>query len=387
MSRREPFRKFLELDGSWLTVQGREWTARTGRLVGDVHTAEAWTSLDRVRGRCEEVGSLKLDGVNLSRTPTLALLRADADRLGKRISNEIARGNLDRAGELSKVLSKVAMRRAIERVEGCCRGKVIFADGDELLAMLPAIHALRAAEEVALAYSEEAAKAEFPGLTASVAVTVIAAHQPLRLAIGHLNELLEHAKRLRRPGPWLSDPRAALKRNAFGLAIIPGSGNVKRGVVGLEVPRYDTNIRGAIASCRAVGDILLPLAELFALPEAVGVRVSAKLFREWVRIFELPSLSSERGPVSFPDEFLPEGGVDGVALAEFGRLASRHVEVAREFRRGWNGGIFVGSASALEWFTAFLGEPPPDDADVMRAHRRGDEMAAAVTVAFRLCPG
>ena len=85
-------------------------------------------------------------------------------------------------------------------------------------------------------------------------------------------------------------------------------------MVGLEVPRYDTDIRGAIASCRAVGDILRPLAELFALPEAVGVRVSESYSGNGFGSLSFP-LCHQTGPVSFPDEFLPEGGVDGVALA------------------------------------------------------------------------
>lgn len=364
---RTSLRGFLELDGSWLSMQDREEAVRSGRPRRPSAGA-AWDRLKEAhKGLKKVVEARQIEGVNLNRTPPLVLLRADADRLGKRLSSEIAQGHLGRAEELSKVLATKALKRAVDQVEGPCRGKVIFAGGDELLAMLPAIHALRAAEEVALAYSDEAAKAGFPGLTCSVATAVIHAHQPLRLAIEELNHLLERTKGLRRPAPWLPDRTEPLDRHAFGLAIIPGSGNVKRGSIGLELPVFSEDGGPPTGTCRAVGDVLLPLAEILALPEVAGVRVSPKLFREWIETFEVRSPSFDRGPVAFPDEFLPDGDVEGMALAEFGRLANRHVEVVREFRRGWSSGnILVGSLPIDEWFRALLGATPPDDADEMR---------------------
>jgi len=377
-SLQESLGAFLVLDGSWLNRQDREEAPRLARPSRRGNAEAEWQHfLDARRDLAEtfkrlakEQKQIQTENINLDRTPPLALLRADADRLGQRISYEIrTSGGLKRASLLSQALAEKVLPRARAQVEGPCRGKVIFAGGDELLALLPAVHAIRAAEEVALAYSDEAAKAGFQDLTCSVATAVIHAHQPLRLAIEELNRLLERAKGLHRPAPWLPDRTKLLNRHAFGLAIIPGSGNVKRGIIGLELPVFSEDTGRATGTCRAVGDVLLPLAEIFALSEASGVRVSPKLFREWIETFEMRSPSFERGPIAFPDEFLPDDGVEGMALAEFGRLAARHVEVVREFRRAWSSGnVLVGSLPVDEWFRAFLGEPPPDDADEMRLH-------------------
>src|SRR5207244_748910 len=58
-----------------------------------------------------------------------------------------------------------------------------------------------------------------------------------------------------------------------------------------------------------------------------------------------------------PGEFLPEDGSEGIALAEFRRLAARHVELTRE--RNLDLPLALGNARTVRgWLEEFLGAPP-----------------------------
>src|SRR5262249_9551834 len=160
---------------------------------------------------------------------------------GQLTSEAVSAGGLDAANRLSRALAEVALPRAILAIEGNagrreagCSGKVLFAGGGGLLALVAAAPALPAAQGRAQATEAAGKECDFAKLTASLAVTVVDPRSPLRPAITALTELLESAKGHQRDEDWSGQRERT--RHAFGLAVVPGSGNIKRGVVGLRVP-------------------------------------------------------------------------------------------------------------------------------------------------------
>lgn len=314
-----PARRFLELDGSWLAAGEREREDERG-FVEDIAALDAARrELQEQRGELHRLTRDARPRVGIGRMPPVALLRADADRMGRLSAEVVAEGGLGAASRLSATLGQHALPAAVNAVEQDCRGKVVFAGGDELIALLPAARALAAAARVSRAYEQAGQECGFPQLTCSVAVVLVHPHSPLRIAINALTDLLDEAKEYRRDESWAGGT-SDRSRRSLGLAVIPGSGNVKRGVIGLHVPHF----RGTeIASRPVIDEVLLPLVEAIALDPEDGVAVSPKLFREWVELFE--GFDAAR-----LEELLPDGDSEGIALAEFRRLARRHTFVRAE---------------------------------------------------------
>lgn len=317
-----PMRTFLRLDGTWLDEGKRERDEPTPRRreLSPAEEARLWENLAEARRQLQEAANEVCPGrIRLGRTPPIALLRADADRLGRLQGEAVQEGGLERATQLSDTLARDVLPTAVAVVEKC-GGKVIFAGGDELLAMLPAAYALQAAAKVAQAYEQ----GSFPKLTASVAILVTDPRQPLRGSLTELTTLLESAKNHTRLCSWDGDGRrpngCEFSREAFGLAVVPGSGNVKRGVIGLRVPRGQSR---PTQTCNALTDVLLPLAEALALPPAGRVSISPRLYREWIELFDIEEVHQTHLPAAL----LPTSNDEGIALAEFRRLARRHLTI------------------------------------------------------------
>ena len=301
---------------------------------------EAFQVLKRELEKVQNEANLKLalGEVRLGRTPPLALIRADADRLGQLQGQLVKEGGFERAGLLSKFLATEVMPKACDAVEEKCMGKIIFAGGDELVAMVPARLALKAVQAIASAYEMPFGDGEFQALethriTASIAVSVIDPTGPLRAAIEHVSELLDGpTKNHARPNP--EDPTKIITRHALGLTIIPGSGNVRQGVIGLTIPRPDQLPDQPRITWRAVADVLEPLADALSLPEGCGIEISPKIYRQWVAEFDelqreanLETKANNRC-ASLPHELLPnEQHSLNVALGEFQRMAKRHVQI------------------------------------------------------------
>lgn len=208
-------RTLIELDGSWLSDDEEdgdeeEDTVRTSRK----HDEDLRRT---IRSRRSELQKLLDDvtpqaRVRLGRTPPLAILRADADQLGKLQGTAIRSGGLAKATELSQILWQDVLSKATSAIEGACRGRVLFAGGDELLALLPASHGLRAAEAVVCAFRDGAKGSGFPELSCTVAVVVVAAHRPLRGSIEELGRLLDSAKSLKHRTPLFQSTSSIARR-------------------------------------------------------------------------------------------------------------------------------------------------------------------------------
>jgi CRISPR-associated protein Cmr2 len=319
-------RELVQLDGGWLGEAERE-RDETGfaEEAPAVHRQieEARAELRRARQALADLTKDATPRIGIGRTPPVAILRADADRMGKLSASVTKDGGLAAAHALSVALGERALPAAVDAIELECRGKVVFAGGDELIAFVPAARALKAASLVSQAYEKAGADNGFPQLTCSVAAVVVHPRSPLRVAINKLTELLDAAKEHRRDEPWPGGERQRSRRS-FGLAIIPGSGNVKEGVVGLEVPRFAVE---GVNPRHALDDVLIPLAEALTWEFDDGVSVSPKLYREWVDDFErfFERAEGDQDDGQGLEHLLTGTGTEGMPLAEFRRLANRHL--------------------------------------------------------------
>jgi hypothetical protein len=133
-------------------------------------------------------------------TPYLAVVAQDADHMGE----QLAEFPVDVApaawhGDVSAALVSAAQSQqdAIERAG--VFGRVVYAGGDDLLALTPAATALAAARAANAAFRNSLAGVmEEP--TASVAIVYFHASSPLQSAVTAAQDLLKEAKKARRPG-------------------------------------------------------------------------------------------------------------------------------------------------------------------------------------------
>ncbi len=130
----------------------------------------------------------------------LAVLAQDADRLGDRLGRF---GGGDPVGwhrDVSAALSDIATRQ-VEDIKGSHLGQVVYAGGDDLLALVPAERALAAARSVNGLFAGDPRLNELLDRpTASSAIAFFHASWPLQSAIESVRDLLKDAKRRGRPG-------------------------------------------------------------------------------------------------------------------------------------------------------------------------------------------
>jgi len=137
--------------------------------------------------------------------PYFAILMADGDRMGAKISS------LKSASEhrrFSGSLSRFAER--VEEVVGRYRGYAVYAGGDDVLAFLPIPTALACAKEVRAAFVEEVGEE----LSISIGLTIVHYRQPLSLSLEDARKTQELAK-----GKLEEDCR-----NALAVAYYPRAG-------------------------------------------------------------------------------------------------------------------------------------------------------------------
>lgn len=105
-------------------------------------------------------------------------------------------------------------------------------------------------------------------------------------------------------------------------------------MIGLQVARTgpDGSHRGV---WNTLADVLIPLADAFALPAGCGIAISPKLLTEWIEEFEPgdDSTEAEPGRSALPKSFLQSDGGDGIALAEFRRMTLRHIALEKHVGR------------------------------------------------------
>jgi hypothetical protein len=136
-------------------------------------------------------------------TPYLAVVAQDADHMGEQLSRFPDDGG-DPARwhrHVSEVFGRIALRQRAEIESPDHLGRVVYAGGDDLLALVPAERALTAASAINRIYTaDDELTAALDRPSASTAVVFFHAHWPLQSAIAAAQALLKDAKKRHRPG-------------------------------------------------------------------------------------------------------------------------------------------------------------------------------------------
>lgn len=135
-------------------------------------------------------------------SPYLAVLAQDADRMGERFGTFAdAVDPVDWQRRMSNALAGIARAQVGEIESSSHLGRVVYAGGDDLLALVPAVRALGAARAANDLFAFDGTLGELTaGPSASTAVVFFHASWPLQSAIAASHELLDSAKNRDRPG-------------------------------------------------------------------------------------------------------------------------------------------------------------------------------------------
>ncbi|MBC7289265.1 MAG: type III-B CRISPR-associated protein Cas10/Cmr2, partial [Armatimonadetes bacterium] len=193
----------LKYDGDWLTEDGirvavkdRGWVSRDSSLEGERDTnslaAGALEVIEKLRALGDALGNA---GAKPQPSDFYAVLVMDGDNMGAILSkHEQKKSTISRS--LEEFASSV---RAI--VHGCW-GRLVYAGGDDVLALLPVDTALDAAEQLRRKYAKTRPKLDSDGSpvepdswTISAGIVFTHCAVPLTTVIARAHELLDrHAK-------------------------------------------------------------------------------------------------------------------------------------------------------------------------------------------------
>jgi len=191
---------FLRVDGAWCFPERWEPETVLRDHGADVRLA---ASLEQACGEgAAAAGALRArPGQEPAAAPAayLAVLVQDADDMGKHLTGvlggrSVSRSWHERVGGL--LLEAAGLQAGAIEGSGSW-ARVVYAGGDDLLAVLPAATALAAAERGRRVFGRVVG-AELPGATASAAMVLFHHSFPLQRAISRARETLQDAKR--RPG-------------------------------------------------------------------------------------------------------------------------------------------------------------------------------------------
>lgn len=234
--------------------------------------------------------------------PYYVLLHADGDRMGEAIDHQSKQGIKAHRKLSNKLASDFAakVQGIVEKHKGC----LVYAGGDDVLALLPLHTALRCAKALAMAFQHAMKDFGQPqGPTLSVGLAIVHHLEPLQDAL----ELVRRAEKFAKEGPKDTSPEQ--KRNALALAYSPRSGSERmvRGrwdeqpTLGQRLYRYQDLLRLEQIPAKAgyeLRGLLNELGEAEGLEKAVllearrilGRKEMAKAYRDelsaWLRSLE-----------------------------------------------------------------------------------------------------
>lgn len=195
--------------------------------------------------------------------PYYALLHADGDRMGEAIDHQSRQGMAAHRRLSNKLALDFAarVRGIVERHQGC----LVYAGGDDVLALLPLHTALRCAKALAQTF-QSAMEGLGAGQDPTLSVGLAIAHhlEPLQDAL----ELVRHAEKFAKEGFETTPPDK--KRNALAVAYSPRSGSVRmvRGrwdeppPLGQRLYRYADLLRLELIPAKAAYELEQLLTEL-----------------------------------------------------------------------------------------------------------------------------
>lgn len=209
-------------------------------------------------------------------SPYLSILAMDGDRMGRALGQS---RSLTQHQQISNALAHFAEEDVPHIVQHEFTGRVIYAGGDDVLALLPIEHALPASNALRLRFSQRMAAAELPHLTASSG-----------LAFGHrtfpLGATMIAARRAE------GEAKSGLGRNALAIELIRRSGATDRigtkwHYTGLENETldvmdelFDYLLKGALSG-KVAYDLEREAVALQGIPSAQEDEIRRLLTRHW----------------------------------------------------------------------------------------------------------
>lgn len=148
-----------------------------------------------------------------------AVLLMDGDDMGKWFSGE----RKDEYSRTSQKLARFAKETVPWIVQERCKGKLVYAGGDDVLAFVPVETALKAAEMLRLAFADER-QGLGSGATASFGVVIAHKKAPLQHVFNAARALEQKAKR------YYND-KTAQRKDALALAVHTRSGEISEAVL------------------------------------------------------------------------------------------------------------------------------------------------------------
>jgi CRISPR-associated protein Cmr2 len=158
-----------------------------GEATKDKDLSESFPSTDEIAGRRDEDDSegKEVEGY-------LAVLHMDGDRMGEKLSGLKSKGAHQ---SFSRVLREFAVLEVPGIVMSYQRAQLVYAGGDDVVALLPLRPALDCADQIRQRYGEVMkVKAGVEGATMSAGIAVVPSNYPLDLAIEIAREAEKLAK-------------------------------------------------------------------------------------------------------------------------------------------------------------------------------------------------
>ncbi len=182
-------KEFLRYDGEWLLPETYErLTADPGSLPPNT-IQQAQDAVAKLLKVAKDIESLSPHRPS----PYYAILFADGDQMGKQLS-ETAKEGKERHIQISETLAHFAASEARQIVEQKYTGRVIYAGGDDVLALLPTVEALPAANELRKRYYDTL-KSVMPEPYMSVGIAIVHHLTPLKLALAAARTAEQAAKK------------------------------------------------------------------------------------------------------------------------------------------------------------------------------------------------
>ena len=274
-----------ETEGAWCAAE--TWDPDALRRDYDLAAAPGRKLCENGRAAAVRLAHAAGDAGISPVTPYLTVLAQDADHMGEKLSDFRHAGTEPRGWHrrISQALGAIASRQRTEIESSAHLGQVVYAGGDDLLALVPAGSALAAARRVNQMFAKDEELAAVLGGPPSASTVAVFFHAswPLQSAITAAQRLLKDAKERSRPG--------------LGVAVLNRGGQRARVVL----PWHDS---GAVTGKLMIGH-LETLAAAISGPLsgrlAAGLETDrvalAELSRDWL-VRELTRRASRQGIIA-----------------------------------------------------------------------------------------
>lgn len=250
---REAARAFSDIEANWLSLERGPTHAKTSGVPAEAYAPVA-AALRRLRSVARDRGIP-------APSAAYALLVMDGDRMG-----QILHENSTRTSEISAALG--AFSRDVPAIVEAspAHGRLIYAGGDDVLALLPAETALATARRLRDAYRARFSQDLAGPTEPSISAAIVFAHEmtPLQSVVHKGHRLLEE------------EAKGKAGRNAFAVAVWQRGGVATQFAApwgeGDEdaITRIDA-LRAAIAAGHFSRGFLYGLQDQFALTRGAGI--------------------------------------------------------------------------------------------------------------------